>query len=71
MHLHSGFVNQADGKLFYQAASNINAKPIIFLHGFPFTGSMWQDIALALPEEFRPIIPDLRNHGLDVHQSNI
>ncbi len=37
--------------------------PIIFLHGFPFNHTMWDDQMMALPQEIRAVAYDLRGHG--------
>lgn len=37
--------------------------PILFTHGFPIDGSMWNAAAERLPSGWRAIIPDLRGHG--------
>jgi pimeloyl-ACP methyl ester carboxylesterase len=37
--------------------------PIVFLHGFPFTSSMWKDHVDALSETYRCIIYDQRGAG--------
>ncbi|NBF41817.1 MAG: alpha/beta fold hydrolase, partial [Spirochaetes bacterium] len=37
--------------------------PVVFLHGFPFTSSMWKDHVDALSETYRCIIYDQRGAG--------
>lgn len=37
--------------------------PLILLHGFPQNGMCWGNVAPALAERFRVIIPDLRGYG--------
>jgi len=37
--------------------------PIVFLHGFPLSGKLWEPMVPALRREYRLIIPDLRGHG--------
>ncbi|HKZ77288.1 MAG TPA: alpha/beta fold hydrolase [Pyrinomonadaceae bacterium] len=37
--------------------------PLVFLHGFPFNRSMWQEQKEALVEHHRIITLDLRGHG--------
>ena len=37
--------------------------PLIFLHGFPFSGAMWQPQLDYLPDSVRAIAPDIRGSG--------
>ncbi len=37
--------------------------PVVFVHGFSNDRCVWDDAALALPAQFRPIAYDLRGHG--------
>lgn len=37
--------------------------PVVFIHGFPFNGSMWDAQLAAVPEGWRFIAPDLRGFG--------
>lgn len=37
--------------------------PVVFVHGFSNDRFVWEDLALGLPEAFRPIAHDLRGHG--------
>ena len=37
--------------------------PVVFVHGFSNDRFVWDDVAGALPERFRPIAYDLRGHG--------
>jgi len=37
--------------------------PVILLHGYPFSRSMWSAQVAALRENYRVITPDLRGHG--------
>lgn len=36
---------------------------VVFIHGFPFDGSMWEPQLAALPDGWRGIAPDLRGFG--------
>lgn len=36
---------------------------VLFIHGFPFNGSMWEPQLDALPEGWRGLAPDLRGFG--------
>jgi pimeloyl-ACP methyl ester carboxylesterase len=37
--------------------------PVVLLHGFPLSGTIWQSQLQALSDQFRVIAPDLRGHG--------
>ncbi|MFQ5854250.1 MAG: alpha/beta fold hydrolase [Anaerolineae bacterium] len=37
--------------------------PIVFVHGFPLDGTLWQPQLDALSDEYRVIVPDLRGFG--------
>lgn len=37
--------------------------PIVFVHGFPFHGGMWDAQVAALAEGWRAVVPDLRGFG--------
>jgi pimeloyl-ACP methyl ester carboxylesterase len=37
--------------------------PVLFVHGISHNRSVWEKLANALPEVFRPILVDLRGHG--------
>lgn len=37
--------------------------PVVLLHGFPFSGTIWQAQTAALAADYRVIVPDLRGHG--------
>ena len=37
--------------------------PVVLLHGFPQTHSMWADVAPLLSDSYRVICPDLRGYG--------
>lgn len=50
-------------KLFYTESGKPEAPPIVFIHGFPFDHTMWQEqVALCEPSH-RVITYDLRGHG--------
>ena len=40
-----------------------DGEPVLFVHGFSNDRFVWEDVALALPPEYRPIAHDLRGHG--------
>jgi 3-oxoadipate enol-lactonase len=37
--------------------------PVVLLHGFPLTGSMWDELVPVLADRYHLIVPDLRGHG--------
>lgn len=37
--------------------------PLLFVHGFPLDGTLWQPQVDALSDEYRVIVPDLRGFG--------
>ncbi|MEA3309726.1 MAG: alpha/beta hydrolase, partial [Chloroflexota bacterium] len=43
-------------------------EPVIFLHGNFTAATWWEEIMLALPENFRAIAPDMRGYGLTEDQ---
>ncbi|HKK67772.1 MAG TPA: alpha/beta fold hydrolase, partial [Bacteroidales bacterium] len=52
-------------KLFYREYGK--GTPLIILHGLYGSSDNWAGIAKALSEDFRVIVPDLRNHGESPH----
>jgi pimeloyl-ACP methyl ester carboxylesterase len=38
-------------------------EPVLFLHGFPFTGALWHPVVERLGGDWRCILPDLRGMG--------
>ena len=51
MHLHARIGGRAD------------APPLVLLHGFPQTHTMWHRVAQQLAPHFRLVLPDLRGYG--------
>lgn len=47
-----------------------NGPPLLLLHGFPQTHSMWHRLADALSRDFTLIIPDLRGYGFSSCPTN-
>lgn len=37
--------------------------PVLFVHGFPLSGAMWEQQVAALAPHYRVIVPDLRGFG--------
>lgn len=48
-------------KLYYEVHGS--GEPVLFLHGFPLSGRMWQAIVQPMRDAFTLIIPDLRGLG--------
>ena len=46
----------------YEQRGPEEGSPILFLHGFPLSNSMWRE-QWALEDQYRLILPDLRGHG--------
>ena len=55
--------NADDISLYYQLSGDASGTPILFIHGFPLTGQMWEPAIAELPEECFCIVPDLRGLG--------
>jgi len=55
------FVNRL--KLFYTDAGKTTAPAVVFIHGFPFDHTMWQEQVAILEDTFRVITYDQRGHG--------
>jgi 3-oxoadipate enol-lactonase len=47
----------------YEEFGSPQGLPVLFIHGFPFAGSMWQRQMQALPPGIRAITYDIRGHG--------
>ena len=45
--------------------------PIVFVHGFPFHGAMWDEQLAALPSGWRGIAPDLRGFGRNARANDV
>lgn len=37
--------------------------PVVFLHGIPTWSFLWRDIAPAIADDYRTIVPDLIGYG--------
>ena len=48
---------------FYIDRGNKAGVPIIFIHGFPFDHSTWDEQVKIIPSRFRPIAYDIHGHG--------
>lgn len=40
-----------------------DGEPVLFLHGFPFSGALWEPVLERLGDGVRAIVPDLRGMG--------
>ena len=47
----------------YQERGLPQGLPIVFIHGFPFSNTMWSPQMMALPQDYRAISFDIRGHG--------
>lgn len=56
-------IDVGEVKIFCRIGGDVDAPPLVLLHGFPETHVMWAKIAPALAEYFRVILPDLRGYG--------
>jgi 3-oxoadipate enol-lactonase len=50
-------------KLFYTDSGHPSAPAVVFIHGFPFDHTLWQEQAVLLQTTFRVITYDQRGHG--------
>jgi 3-oxoadipate enol-lactonase len=50
-------------KLHYEERGNADGMPLLFIHGFPLSGELWNDLIPFLEKNYRLIIPDLRGFG--------
>ena len=47
----------------YELAGRTDGRPVVFIHGFPFSQAMWQPQVEALPSDLQIITYDVRGHG--------
>src|ERR1043166_2616844 len=40
-----------------------HGSPVLLLHGYPETHTMWHKVAPRLAEDFTVVVPDLRGYG--------
>ena len=58
------FVDLAGVRLYYYAAGTRGAgEPVVFLHGFPTSGHLWNDVVPLVPAGHRVVIVDLLGYG--------
>lgn len=46
-----------------------SGQPIVFLHGYPLDGRMWEPVMARLSDKFRCIAPDLRGFGASAEEA--
>lgn len=54
---------EASGGVELHHESRGEGEPVLFLHGFPFTGALWDPVVERLDGGWRCILPDLRGMG--------
>jgi pimeloyl-ACP methyl ester carboxylesterase len=54
-------VTVADATLYYQEQGA--GDPLVLAHGHTSVGEGWADVAAALADRYRVIVPDMRGHG--------
>jgi pimeloyl-ACP methyl ester carboxylesterase len=64
----SGTVSVNGFEMYYQVMGK--GEPVVLLHGFLETGSMFEPFSDDLSPHYRLIIPDLRGHGGSTNPSN-
>jgi len=58
------FVDLGGVRLYYYAAGTRGAgEPIVFLHGFPTSGHLWNDVVPLVPAGHRVVVVDLLGYG--------
>lgn len=58
------FVDLGGLRLYYYAAGTRGAgEPVLFLHGFPTSAHLWNDVVPLMPEGHRIIVLDLLGYG--------
>lgn len=57
------FISINGRKISYVEEGSVTARPVIFIHGFPFSKAMWADQVAALKDTVRVLAYDVRGHG--------
>ena len=58
------FLDLAGARLYYYAAgSRGDGDPVLFLHGFPTSSHLWQDVVPHVPPGHRVVVVDLLGFG--------
>jgi haloacetate dehalogenase len=55
------FIDTTEARIFTRSAGS--GPPLLLLHGFPQTHSMWRQVAPALSRDFHVVCADLRGYG--------
>lgn len=50
-------------ELYYEVTGDAKSRPIVLIHGFPFSHEMWQSQVELLRNDFRVVSYDVRGHG--------
>ena len=59
-----GRLHQVNGiEIFARTGGRVGAPPVLLLHGFPQTHSMWHRVARTLAEDHFVVLADLRGYG--------
>ncbi|MEO6528144.1 MAG: alpha/beta hydrolase [Gemmatimonadaceae bacterium] len=58
------FVDLDGARIYYYAAGTRGAgEPVVFLHGFPASGHLWNDVIPLMPAGHRLVVMDLLGYG--------
>src|SRR6476469_8949048 len=58
------FIDVNGARIYYYAAGTRGAgEPVVFLHGFPSSGHLWNDVIPLLPPGHRLVVVDLLGYG--------
>src|SRR5688500_17555445 len=58
------FLDLSGARLYYYAAgSHGDGDPVLFLHGFPTSSHLWQDVVPHVPPGHRVVVVDLLGFG--------
>jgi pimeloyl-ACP methyl ester carboxylesterase len=58
------FLDLSGARLYYYAAGTRGAGvPVVFLHGFPTSSHLWNDVVPLMPSGHRLVLPDLLGYG--------
>lgn len=58
------FIDLDGARLYYYAAGTRGAgEPVVFLHGFPTSGHLWNDVIPLMPAGHRLVVLDLLGYG--------
>ncbi|MEJ2691846.1 MAG: alpha/beta fold hydrolase [Candidatus Thiodiazotropha sp.] len=60
-------MNERALSLYYRELGSAQAPPLLLLHGLFGVSNNWMGVVKLLQEDFRLILPDLRNHGRSPH----